>query len=271
MTLTLGKVGNVFRAKKDLVASWNRLRLRIQRSFGQFSYLRVPELGSKNGRLHLHALINVYIPQAWLSRNAEECGFGRVCDIRAVNTKHAVKYTLKYLEKSAESPEMLKFAKLTHLRRYSFSRDIPPETREKSPWQVVKRMFRSRMTPQEKALCFGDTPQNGAVIRTKSASGSVVTDIFCAPWVQQDVDDALEMWKLDINTPRETNELAGFNLLNARTEDNAVIDEDFPLPRLTPEEQAEIDKEIASVEIFETEKVTILPAYSIDEDWDYPW
>jgi len=55
------------------------------------------------GRLHVHVLADVdYVPQRVLSKLAADCGFGPVCDIRAVQgTRRVVRYLGKYLFKAA--------------------------------------------------------------------------------------------------------------------------------------------------------------------------
>lgn len=233
-TLTLGACGTLMETKQHLVDSWNRLRLRISRTFGSFSYFRVPELGGKRGRLHLHGLIDKYIPQEWLSRNAEECGFGRVCDIRLARTWHTTKYILKYLQKGAEDERMTKFCAMTKMRRYAFSRDFPPEERAASPWQTLKRIFHSRATPEERRLIESDTPQNGAVIRTRSASNIVLQDQYPEKWEPDRINEALILWKNGCIEPWEFNALVGFSALPCRMEENAEIAPEWEPPKEIP-------------------------------------
>jgi hypothetical protein len=87
---------------REATRRWKRLALRIERRWGKFEYLIVVE-PQKRGHAHLHVLIRGrrFLPQRHLARMAQECGFGRVADIKAGHPQLAG-YLAKYLTKTLE-------------------------------------------------------------------------------------------------------------------------------------------------------------------------
>lgn len=82
MTLTDGTGGDL--AARDVYEAWNRLRTRLRKRGLLSEYAAVMET-TQAGALHLHALTTgSYIPQKRLSEFAQQAGFGKVADIRAV-------------------------------------------------------------------------------------------------------------------------------------------------------------------------------------------
>lgn len=105
-----------------LTERWNALRTALDRKFdGDISFIWVREEGEKSEDLHphIHAIVNQYIDQRWLSATWSELGGGEVVDIRYLDrVEKAAHYIGKYLTKNALSglPD--------GIRRYGSSSDI---------------------------------------------------------------------------------------------------------------------------------------------------
>ena len=99
LTLTLpATIGIDPQAKVYLLKVWAKWRVYLGRRYGcRVVYLWVKE--RKNGRLHLHCLVDRYIPQAWISASWSALGGGRVVDIRWVDLHRVKHYLTKYLTK----------------------------------------------------------------------------------------------------------------------------------------------------------------------------
>lgn len=97
---------------------WRKFRVYLTREYGSVSFLWVMEL-QRNGRPHLHILVNKYLHQAWLSKTWDALGGGRIVDVRYVDIHRVRGYLAKYLNKAWES-----MAIPDRKRRYATSRDI---------------------------------------------------------------------------------------------------------------------------------------------------
>ncbi len=98
---------------------WNKLRVYLKRFYkGQISFITVLEL-QKSGYAHLHALVSLYIPQAWLSEAWDRLGGGRVVDIRMIKIERIGRYISKYMTK-----DLFFSTTGTKHRRYTTSRGI---------------------------------------------------------------------------------------------------------------------------------------------------
>ena len=99
LTLTLpAEIGIDPQAEEYLLKVWAKWRVYLARRYGrQVVYLWVKE--RKNGRLHLHCLVDRYLPQAWISDSWAALGGGRVVDIRWVDLHRVQVYLTKYLTK----------------------------------------------------------------------------------------------------------------------------------------------------------------------------
>lgn len=126
MTLTTAGRHSLRRHIEILKSSWNRLRLWLSRHCGLKKFFWVLEFGGKNGRPHLHILINVFVKQSLLSTVAKRCGFGPIVDIREVKTGGGFGYVFKYLKKDMGSTAGAASLKGAHSRRFGCSRSIPP-------------------------------------------------------------------------------------------------------------------------------------------------
>lgn len=117
---------------KEKQAAWRR------RSKARTSYLSeyalVLELGTQGQqRLHAHIIFTGrFIPQRLLSRWARRCGFGRIADIREIDTSNAeevARYAAKlayYGAKAGEAVAMLKRRSRSRLRPLRTSRGWYP-------------------------------------------------------------------------------------------------------------------------------------------------
>lgn len=83
--------------------------------------------GAGGGRLHIHMLWDArFIPQAWLSKTAKQCGLGRIIDVRRVSDERAARYVSKYLTKMGAHPAFRRS------RRFAIRANEP--AKEKSVW-----------------------------------------------------------------------------------------------------------------------------------------
>lgn len=137
-TLTLHASKDLTQSAKNIKEAWNRLRLVITRKFGPFKYVWAIEGHKRTGMPHMHLLVNIYIPQRWLSANADRCGFGYIADIREVRNESAFDYVVKYLGKGLGSRTLEKIMKENRLRRWSKSRSIKNEETTKSQFTTIR-------------------------------------------------------------------------------------------------------------------------------------
>lgn len=112
---------------------WRKFRVTLKRKLGKnVSFISVVEL-HKSGYPHLHALVDQYIPQAWISEAWSGLGGGRVVYIERVKDMRQIGWYLgKYLTK-----DML-LSPAGASRRYSSSRNIKLGNLEKSGWRPAK-------------------------------------------------------------------------------------------------------------------------------------
>lgn len=87
----------------DITHSWEKLKKRIRRGYGNFEYIWVRER-TQSGLVHMHILFRgPYIPQDWISKNWEEIHKAKIVYVEAVwDTGKAIRYMMKYLSKEME-------------------------------------------------------------------------------------------------------------------------------------------------------------------------
>ena len=111
------------RQHEYITERWNALRTELNDHYDGLSYVWIRHEGDRNGRPHLHLLVDRYLPQHEVAALADRVGLGKVVDIRRVNARNAAKYLTSYLGKGA-------LASLPKgLRRYGSSSDIDLEVR----------------------------------------------------------------------------------------------------------------------------------------------
>jgi hypothetical protein len=85
------------RSDRYLRNCWRKMRVSLQRKFGEsLRFISVLEF-QESGLAHLHFLVGVYIPQDWLSEAWQAIGGGRIVDIRYVDVHRVVAYLTPYL------------------------------------------------------------------------------------------------------------------------------------------------------------------------------
>jgi hypothetical protein len=109
---------------KKISKDWNKLRTLLRKHYGSFSYAKVLEVGDK-GMVHLHILIDVYIPierirKLWV----KYCGAYKIDISKVKSHERIVRYILKYLSKSARSESTNELFYITSCRRITFSRNM---------------------------------------------------------------------------------------------------------------------------------------------------
>lgn len=111
--------------------AFSHLSQAIRRGGFGFEYIRFLEVGRQGG-LHYHlAQKGDYIPQPWLSQQAQANGLGRVVDIRACYGQGPAWYLSKYITKEAAPPGW---------RKVSYSRGwpMPAPHQPNEDWELVK-------------------------------------------------------------------------------------------------------------------------------------
>jgi hypothetical protein len=100
MTLTLDpkKIDQDQDSVTYLRKCFAKFRVYLGREFEKVSYIAIVEL-HKSGLAHLHVLVGVFIPQAWISENWQRVGGGRIVDIRLVDIHNVSAYLSKYVTK----------------------------------------------------------------------------------------------------------------------------------------------------------------------------
>ena len=124
---------------KYIKARWRKFRVPISRLLGRtLSFIWVMEM-QKNGRAHLHILIDDFLPQRWVSKKWARYGGGRIVDVRPVTSAGAAAgYVSKYLAKSLDG------GLADRERRYGKSKNISLfEKKESVGWELVPWGFDS--------------------------------------------------------------------------------------------------------------------------------
>jgi hypothetical protein len=97
LTLDPKRVPRGQRTDRYIRECWREMRVLLAREYGKsLSFVGVLEF-HKNAAAHLHVLLGVYIPQAWLSRAWQSIGGGRIVDIRYVDVHRVSAYLSVYL------------------------------------------------------------------------------------------------------------------------------------------------------------------------------
>jgi hypothetical protein len=111
LTLDPKRLSKSERARTDrhIRECWRKMRVLLSRKFGEsLPFVAVLEF-QKNGLAHLHVLLGVYVPQAWLSQAWRSLGGGKIVDIRFVDVQRVSAYLAVYLagEKVLHTLELL--------------------------------------------------------------------------------------------------------------------------------------------------------------------
>ena len=145
-------------------ARWKRLHERVARRFGRIEYLGVVEPQPRRGAAHFHVVYRgPFIPQAWLSRTAAECGFGRIADIRRANPR-LVTYLVKYLTKELATAD----------RDGAARRGGPPKYFRRVRWSRGWCTWNRREPSRWKCWWFVDAVPSHAAIDARNRGYQVV-------------------------------------------------------------------------------------------------
>jgi hypothetical protein len=97
LTLDRKKLSRGVKSDRYIRECWRKMRVLLSRKYGKsLPFIAVLEF-QENGMAHLHVLLGVYIPQAWLSRAWQSIGGGKIVDIRFVNVRKVSAYLAVYL------------------------------------------------------------------------------------------------------------------------------------------------------------------------------
>jgi len=139
LTLDPKRIPNDQRSDRYIRECWRKMRVYLQRQYGtSIDFISVLEF-QQSGIAHLHLLLNVYIPQAWLSDAWVKCGGGKIVDIRRfVKIQFVAAYLAGYLagKKIAHTLSLLP----RRARVFSTSRSISLwGKRKKTAWKLCKK------------------------------------------------------------------------------------------------------------------------------------
>jgi len=97
LTLDSKRIPKGQRTDRYIRECWREMRVLLSRKYGKsLPFVGVLEF-QQNGAAHLHVLLGVYIPQAWLSYAWQSIGGGRIVDIRYVDVHRVSAYLSVYL------------------------------------------------------------------------------------------------------------------------------------------------------------------------------
>jgi hypothetical protein len=139
--------------------SWGKLRVYLQRKYGQgIDFIAVVEM-QKRGVAHLHILVDRFLPHDWVRDAWVAVGGGRIVDVRWVDIHRVSSYLAKYVSK--EFAQGLPKG----VRRYSVSRGIKlwevnvlhvdPNLIIIVPPAKRNEMDRTRVTSKKGVLLYG--------------------------------------------------------------------------------------------------------------------
>jgi hypothetical protein len=115
------------------------------------SFIWVMEL-QRNGRPHLHVLVDRFIHQKWASRTWDAVGGGRIVDVRFVDVHRVRAYLAKYLSKPWHQMDIP-----ARKRRCSASQDIclsrSPDEESEGATQSAWRLWAGRGFVISRAEC----------------------------------------------------------------------------------------------------------------------
>jgi len=83
---------------------WNKFRTALKRKYPKLQFILVREFHKNNKVMHLHVLVNGWIPQRWASKKWERYGGGPVCWVKYVDCHRVSGYLVKYISKMADIP-----------------------------------------------------------------------------------------------------------------------------------------------------------------------
>jgi hypothetical protein len=139
LTLDPKRIPDGERSDRYIRECWRKMRVYLKREYGtSIDFISVMEF-QQSGIAHLHILLSIYIPQAWLSDAWVKSGGGRIVDIRRFQKIHFVAaYLAGYLagNKVANTLSLLP----RRARIFSTSRSISLWGKKKqTAWKLSKK------------------------------------------------------------------------------------------------------------------------------------
>jgi hypothetical protein len=137
LTLDPAKVGHPSRSDRYIRNCWRKMRVVLQRRFGEsVAFFAVLEF-QKSGYAHLHVLISIQISRDWLSEAWQSIGGGRIVDIRTVDVHRVSAYLTCYLAGSKIIDTLMRLP--LRARIFSTSRGLSLKPRRpKTGWWLAK-------------------------------------------------------------------------------------------------------------------------------------
>lgn len=144
--LTLTTVNNYHNTVEQLLRinnDWNRLRTYLVKKVGKIAYVKCLEVGS-DGMVHLHVMIDKYIPQILIAHAWQKyCGAYVVKINKAKSHEACTGYITSYISKSTNDFETNKKFYLYNKRRLTFSREFSEENNFEETYNlIVNHVFR---------------------------------------------------------------------------------------------------------------------------------
>jgi hypothetical protein len=138
LTLDPARVGSPTQSSKYIKYCWRKMRVVLQRRFGNsIVFIAVLEF-QLSGFAHLHILVSVLIQWAWLSEAWQSIGGGKIVDIRTVDVHRVSAYLTSYLVGSKIEHTLLRLP--LRSRIFSTSRGLSLSCKkQKGEWWLVRR------------------------------------------------------------------------------------------------------------------------------------
>lgn len=142
LTLTTNKtVHDTDDALRNINLAWNAFATVLRRQYPGIRYFKVLEVSDKKS-VHLHIILNKYIPAPWIIKYWSRYWQSYIVDIKAVQTiKETLNYILKYVFKSTDNFNSNKIFYIYNKRRFSFSRSWSLEKPEKKSYTTYTKLI----------------------------------------------------------------------------------------------------------------------------------
>lgn len=138
ITLTTSKKNfTTDEALKHISIDFNNFMTSIRKKFPGIKYFKVLEI-SKSESIHLHLLINLYIPKAIIKRLWIMAHASFIVDIRKVSDNtHALNYILKYFTKETENFQVNKYFYSYRKRHFSLSQNFCQKSKSEKKYKLI--------------------------------------------------------------------------------------------------------------------------------------
>lgn len=149
LTLTCStKDYDVQKSITTLSRDWDIFCKRLRRRYPKLKFFKIIEF-HRNRRAHLHILVNVFIPQEYISKAWREIHHSPIVWINPVDSVNAVAYVTKYITKGMQNEDgTAAMFYIFSRRRFSFSQNFLPVTRA----DIKKIFLRNGTFAEAKAM-----------------------------------------------------------------------------------------------------------------------